>query len=88
MKKLVFTLTLFMALATSPAFAFGHGGHGGGGFHGGGHFGGRSVGHFGGRGLGWAVPALGAGVIGGYGVSECYQWNGWQWVYVCGYPNW
>jgi hypothetical protein len=53
-----------------------HGFHGGGSFHGG--FGGRSVarGGFGRGGLGWGVPAIGAGVLGGYAVSNCYAWNG------------
>jgi hypothetical protein len=88
MKKLGLVLALSLGLATSPALAL-HGGGQGGHFGGGGQFAGRSVarGGFGRGGLGWAVPALG-GVIGGYGVSECYQWNGWRWVWVCGYPAW
>jgi hypothetical protein len=88
MKKLGIILTIVAALAASPAFAFGHGG-GHGGFHGGGFhgFAGRSVGH----GFGHGGAALGLGVLGAgaiYGASQCYAWNGWTWVYVCGYPSW
>jgi hypothetical protein len=97
MKKLL-AISLAAILTASPAFAFGHGGgghgghFGGGGFHGGfgrGHFAGRSVGHgFHGRGLGWGGAALGLGAGAIYGASQCYAWNGWTWVYVCGYPGW
>jgi hypothetical protein len=92
MKKLGIILATVVALAASPAFAFGHGGGGHGGFHGGGFhggFSGRSVGHgFGGRGLGWGGAALGLGAV--YGASQCYAWDPYsgQWIYVCGYPGW
>jgi hypothetical protein len=81
MKKLGVILALFAAIAASPAMAHGFGG--GHGFHGG-----RSVGHgFGGRG-GWRGGAAlgGLGIAGAYGASQCYQWDGYQWVWVC--PSW